>query len=177
MEKLFIAVHLVAVFCCASSNAAFGYAPFYRYSNGEYFYTTNILEIGTAVPGQRGSFGYVSEGVQCIVSTEPGQGLKPLYRYGNGIDHFYTTNANEIGTTVPGVTGNYGYVSEGIAAYCYAMRRLNTVPLYRYYNGVHFYTTNANEIGTIVLGHVGRYGYKYEGVACYVFPYGGTVKQ
>ena len=177
MEKLFLAIFLAAVFLIESSNAAIGYAPFYRYYNGEHFYTINIQEIGTALPGQKGQYGYASEGVQCIVSTEPGLGLLPLYRYWNGQEHFYTTNAKEIGTTVPGKTGRYGYTSEGIAAYCFNAPNLNTVPLYRYYNGEHFYTTDASEIGTTVPGTVGKYGYKSEGVACYVYPYGATVKQ
>ncbi|KAL5502419.1 hypothetical protein EMCRGX_G009189 [Ephydatia muelleri] len=123
-----------------------------RYSWGYYHDHPKLPQRRTtsAVLGQKGNFGYVSEGVQCIVSTEPGPGLKPLYRYWNGKEHFYTTNAKEIATgqLCQAVTGNYGYKSEGIAAYCYATRRLNTVPpLHRYYNGVHFYTTNENEIG------------------------------
>ena len=48
------------------------YAPFYRYwraSGADHFYTTNILEIGVAVPGQTGKYNYKSEGVECILHT------------------------------------------------------------------------------------------------------------
>ena len=91
-------------------------------------------------------------------------------------DHFYTTNAAEIGTTTPGSTGQYGYVSEGIAGYCFPSAAAGTVPLYRYWKGSvsdHFYTTNAAEIGTTKSGQAGNYGYVSEGVACYVIPYYG----
>jgi hypothetical protein len=51
------------------------------------------------------------------------------------------------------VTGNYGYVSEGIAGYCYGSQVAGTLPFYRYWNNYeHFYTTNANEIGTTSPG-------------------------
>lgn len=100
---MLLLVAILSAVCFASSIThvkAFGYAPFYRYYNGEHFYTIIIQEIGTALPGQKGKYGYVSEGVQCIVSTEPEAGLVPLYRYWNGKDHFYTTNDKEIGTTM-----------------------------------------------------------------------------
>jgi len=41
----------------------------------------------------------------------------PLFRIFGNSEHFYTINSDEIGTTTPGVTGNYGYISEGIACY------------------------------------------------------------
>ena len=49
----------------------------------------------------------------------PPAGTVPLYRYWNpsSADHFYTTNADEIGTTTSGEVGRYGYHSEGIACY------------------------------------------------------------
>ena len=34
-----------------------------------------------------------------------------------GTDHFYTTNAAEIGTTTAGQVGQHGYLSEGVACY------------------------------------------------------------
>ena len=43
--------------------------------------------------------------------------VKPVYRYFNGVDHFYTADPSEIGTTTPGQTGANGYRSEGIAFY------------------------------------------------------------
>ena len=63
-----LAVAYVAEAACST------YAPFYRYwkaSGADHFYTTNILEITAAVPGQVGKFGYKSEGVECIIRTTP----------------------------------------------------------------------------------------------------------
>jgi len=97
----------------------------------------------------------------------------PLYRYWNGKnDHFYTTSADEIGTTTAGATGKYGYVSEGISCYIFSDPEdyEGIVPLYRYFNGHdHFYTTSEAEIGTITPGATGNYGYKFEGIQGYVF--------
>jgi hypothetical protein len=77
----------------------------------------------------------------------------------------------EIGTTTPGVVGNAGYTSEGIAGYCYSSPTKGAVPFYRYSNGrEHFYTTSASEIGTTTYGATGNGNYKYEAVACYVKP-------
>merc|ERR1719242_2768126 len=140
--------------------------PLYRYCNGkEHFYTTSSAEIGTVTPGLKGKYGYASEGIIGYVSTIKANGYVPLYRYCNGIEHFYTTNAHELGTDVPGVTGKGGYKCECIQCYCPP----NGIPLYRYWNGKdHFYTVSAQEIGTITPGAKGRYGYTYEGIACYM---------
>ena len=145
--------------------------PLYRYFSGcEHFYTTNIHEIGTAVPGRIGKHGYKSEGIACKILNRGVPGALPLYRYWNGADHFYTTNAAEIGVTRPRQKGKHGYTSEGIAGYCFPARVHGSKPLYRYWNGRdHFYTTNSHEIGTTVPGRVGRFNYRSEGVACYVF--------
>ena len=94
----------------------------------------------------------------------------PFYRYWNGIDHFYTTNGKEIGTTVAGVKGHHGYISEGTQCNIYTQQVSGTHPLYRYFNGrEHLYTLDKNEIGTIVTGKKGKHGYKSEGVAGYCF--------
>ena len=152
-------------------------APLYRYwkPSSDHFYTTNIHEIGTAVPGQYGNHGFKSEGIAAIVLTHPTPHTVPLYRYWNAgvADHFYTTNPHEIGTTTPGVVGKHGYKSEGIACYCFSTHYQHTVPLYRYYNGAqfdHFYTTNSAEIGTTTPGQVGNHHFTSEGIACYVYP-------
>ena len=142
----------------------------------DHFYTINQNEIGTTQPGKVGKHGYTSEGTQCRIYSTLVTGSVPLYRYYNGQahDHFYTTNANEIGAITPGLKGHHGYSSEGIAGYCFPSPWFGTVPLYRYYltkgSPDHFYTTNPHEIGTIVPGAIGKYGYKSEGIACYVFP-------
>ncbi len=95
-------------------------------------------------------------------------GLVPFYRYWNNIEHFYTTNAGEIGTKTPGKTGNHGYTSEGIACKLSSSPGTGLVPLYRYFNGVdHFYTTTSSEIGTTKVGAIGKHGYKSEGIAGY----------
>ena len=145
----------------------------YRYFNGyEHFYTQNINEIGTTVPGQRGNHGYTSEGIQCSILSSRVAGSVPLYRYWNNREHFYTTNSNEIGVTTPGHVGHHGYRYEGIAGYCFPRQYHGTVPLYRYWNGAdHFYTTNWHEIGTHISGHTGQHNYRCEGIACYVYPY------
>ena len=47
-----------------------GTVPLYRYYNPDlfdHFYTTSINEIGTAVHGRKGRYGYISEGVVCYV--------------------------------------------------------------------------------------------------------------
>ena len=130
-----------------------------------------ILNNLIALLGATGKYGYVSEGIACSISATSGAGLVPLFRYSNSYEHFYTTSSAEIGTTTPGVSGNYGYVSEGIAGYCYSSPTTGAIPFYRYQNGEHFYTTNANEIGTTTPGVTGKYGYKSEGIACYVKPW------
>jgi hypothetical protein len=66
-----------------------------------------------------GQHGYTSEGITgyCFPTGIPG--TVPLYRYWKSsvADHFYTTDAAEIGTTTPGVEGNYGYTSEGVVCF------------------------------------------------------------
>jgi len=154
----------------------------YRYWNGgnsDHFYTTNVDEIGTAVSGEVGNFGYKSEAVGFVLldaSKPAGDDAIELFRYWNAgnSDHFYTTNADEIGTTSSGEVGKFGYKSEAVLGRCFAdgNARVGLVPLYRYWhgaNGDHFYTTNFQEIGTVTAGETGNYGYKYEGIACYVF--------
>ena len=156
-----------------------GLTALYRYwksSISDHFYTTNIKEIGTSARGLVGHHGYTSEGTQCLVYTRQVAGSVPLYRYWKSDigDHFYTTSSNEIGTTTPGVTGNHGYISEGVAGYCFPHATAGTIPLYRYWKasvGDHFYTTYSGEIGTTVPGQVGQHGYVSEGVACYVMAY------
>ena len=107
----------------------------------------------------------------------------PLFRYYHPgvVNHFYTTNWNEIGQVIPGRRGKHGYIAEGIVCLLITRRmspRRNLVPLYRYYKGGnHFYTTNSGEIGTTRHGQVGRHGYKSEGIAgyCYSKPTKDTV--
>ena len=56
------------------STADSTFAPFYRYfkeDGTDHFYTTDISEIKTAVPGQTGEHGYTSEGIACILRTTP----------------------------------------------------------------------------------------------------------
>ena len=143
-------------------------------------YTTDIYEIGTATPAQQGHHGYISEGIQCLIHSRQVRETVPLYRYwrprATSNDHFYTTDPDEIGTTTRGRIGHDGYISEGIAGYCFPSAVAGTVPLYRYWKlsvRDHLYTTNAAEIGTTTRGRVGRHGYRSQGVACYIIPYNG----
>lgn len=99
-----------------------GSIPLYRYWVGkDHFYTTNINEIGTSTTGKLGKHGYKSEGTTGYCYPSPAAGLIPLYRYWNSriVDHFYTTDKNEIGTTTPGQVGKHGFKSEGVACYVY----------------------------------------------------------
>jgi len=99
-----------------------GLVPLYRYWNNgatDHLYSSNPGEIGVTQSGQSGASGYVCEGVLGYVSPVEFFGSIPIYRYWNGAtsDHFYTTNAGEIGTTHPGHAGNHGYTCEGIVGY------------------------------------------------------------
>jgi len=99
-----------------------GLVPVYRYYSGaqsDHFYTSNTGEIGVTQQGQTGNHGYSCEGVLGYVSPTEFFGSVPVYRYNHGgnHDHFYTTNAGEIGVTQQGQTGNHGYQSEGILGY------------------------------------------------------------
>jgi len=153
-------------------------AVVHRYWNAntkDHFYTHNAQEIGTTTPGQVGNHGYSYESSSFTVFTHHHHGLLPVYRYWHpGItNHFYTSNASEIGTTTPGQTGNHGYTMEGILGYVSPHEFPGSVAIYRYFheaNHDHFYTTNAGEIGTTTPGAVGNHGYKYESVLGYAYP-------
>jgi hypothetical protein len=150
----------------------------YRYFHGghkDHFYTTELHEIGTAQHGATGNHGYQSEGTGFHVRATPIPGFTAVYRYfhpGNH-DHFYTTNAGEIGTTQPGATGNHGYKFESVLGFVSVGPAPGLVPVYRYFHGGnkdHFYTTNAGEIGTTQHGATGNHGYQSEGVLGYAYP-------
>jgi len=152
-------------------------ASVYRYwnaGNTDHFYTANSADIGTVTPGQTGNHGYTSEGTGFHIFTHHHQGLVPVYRYwhaGKG-DHFYTSNAAEIGTIISGQAGNHGYVCEGVLGYVSPNEFWGGLPVYRYFKEGdghdHFYTTDPNEIGTTHHGQVGKHGYKCEGIMGYV---------
>lgn len=99
-----------------------GTLPLYRYWNGKnHFYTTNIGEIGTTIPGSTGKLGYKSEGIVGYCYPNHRTGTIPLHRYyqSAGVDHFYTVNADEIGTHASGQVGLHGYKDEGVACYVF----------------------------------------------------------
>jgi hypothetical protein len=153
-----------------------GLVPVYRYFHGQnhdHFYTANAGEIGATAPGQAGNHGYVCEGTLGYVSPHEFPGSVPIYRYyhDQNHDHFYTTNAAEIGNTNVGQVGNHGYKYEGVVGFAYpADHHFNVVHRY-YHEGHHdhFYTTNGAEIGTTEKGHVGNHGYKSEGPSFHIF--------
>jgi len=141
----------------------------------DHFYTTNAGEIGVTQTGQSGNHGYKSEGEAFTVFNHPHQGLVPVYRYwkDDTHDHFYTTNAGEIGTTHTGHKGNHGYACEGVLGYVSPVEFPGSVAIYRYWNGGnndHFYTVKHDEIGTTHTGQTGNHGYKCEGVLGYAYP-------
>jgi len=90
-------------------------------NNNDHLYTTDPNEIGPTTIGGLGNHGYTCEGVLGYISQQPIPGTVPVYRYWNVnvSDHFYTTNADEIGTTQPGTSGKFGYVFESILGYAY----------------------------------------------------------
>jgi len=153
-----------------------GLVPLYRYihpGTHDHFYTANPAEIGAVSPGQAGNHGYTCEGTLGYISPHEFPGSVPIYRYNHEQhhDHFYTTNAAEIGTTNVGQTGNHGYKFEGIVGFAYpADHHFNVVHRY-YHEGHHdhFYTANGAEIGTTEKGHVGNHGYKSEGPSFHIF--------
>ena len=110
--------------------------------------------------------------------------LAPFYRYfrknGDLGDHFYTLDAEEIGTIEIGRTGKHGYAYEGVECKIHRSKVENSYPLYRYVKDSimdHFYTLSSDEIGTVTPGEVGKHGYKSEGVAgyCFITQYPGTI--
>jgi len=148
---------------------------YYHGANHDHFYTCNPDEIGTVTSGATGKAGYTSEGPGFTVFNHHHHGLVPVFRYFDpkNSNHFYTTNAAEIGTTHPGHTGNHGYQCEGILGYVSPHEFPGSVAIYRYYQDQHhdhFYTVNVNEIGTTVAGTSGNHGYKCEGVLGYAYP-------
>jgi len=150
----------------------------YRYHHpgyNDHFYTANGDEIGTIQSGHTGKAGFVCEGASFTLFNHHHHGLHPVYRYylEAHTDHFYTTNANEIGTTTPGHTGNHNYKCEGVIGYISPHEFPGSVPVHRYYHEHHhdhFYTCNAGEIGTTSVGQTGNHGFKYEGVLGFAYP-------
>mmetsp|Transcript_88473 Transcript_88473/g.229555 ORF Transcript_88473/g.229555 Transcript_88473/m.229555 type:complete len:482 (+) Transcript_88473:68-1513(+) len=126
----------------------------------DHFYTADWNEL------RHGRYGWLYAGAVGMLSRKPLPGTVPLYRYwkaGRAGDHFYTTNAMEVGTTTLGQVGLHGYKFENIAGYCWAEQVQGTVPLHRGWRAHgarkdHFYTTVRDQLR----------GYRYEGVACYV---------
>ena len=145
--------------------------PIYQYwipGRKDHFYTQNINEIGQTVPERIGRYNAIAEGIAFSALSIQEVGTVPLFRYFHPRteDHFYTTNANEIGTTTHGAVGKYGYQSEGITGYVYPTPRAGTVPLHRYYDGKthdHFYTTLER------LPYPQAHAYKHERIQCYVY--------
>lgn len=75
------------------------------------FLTIALLLIFSVVLGKR------CRKVKQQCSCPPLPQVVPFYRYWNGVEHFYTSNVDEIGATVAGEKGRHGYTCEGIAFY------------------------------------------------------------
>ena len=112
----------------------------------------------------------------CISQRETPQTPKPLYAYrldkGNQqYNHFYTTNAAEIGVTRAGQVGNYGYRCLGILGYVgtqetAAQGHRRMIPIYRWYSGSlnqHLFDPDEG------LGARLNQGYGAEGIMGYVY--------
>jgi len=90
----------------------------------------------------------------------------PFYRYYNRrrVDHFYTTDWNELGS------GRYGWAYDSIECLIYSSQVPDTIPLYRYWGkNDHFYTTNRKEVGTAARGKIVLGGYRSQGIAGYCY--------
>ena len=168
---------LLAVLYClgmmtAPSDAVTRLLPIYQYyvpGASDHLYTQKTTGIGQSIPGRIGRYNAIAEGIAFSTLSNKEAGTVPLYRYFHPPtgDHFYTTNAREIGTTTPGAVGKHGYKNEGTIGYVYPSPRAGTVPLYRYYNGKtndHFYTIRLERLPYPIAN-----SYKYEGIQCYVY--------
>jgi len=92
----------------------------YRYWNGkDHFYTTDSNEIGVTVQGETGKHNYKCEGILGQVYNVEFPYTYPIYRYFNGTEHFYTADADEIGTTEKGQKGKANMTCEGVLGYVY----------------------------------------------------------
>ncbi|CAF3142877.1 unnamed protein product [Rotaria socialis] len=100
--------------------------------------------------------------------------LVPFHRYVQTSNrHFYTTNAEEIGTTFVDDTEQYDFKYEKIACQIFdpkASQPANTVPLYRFVSQekYYFYTTSLQEFDTNVPD-VSMDFWKSDGIAGYVY--------
>jgi hypothetical protein len=147
-----------------------GLHPVYRYyheHHHDHHYTANPNEIGKHHAGEVGNHGYKCEGILGYVSDVEFPGSVPIYRYyqDGTHDHFYTTNAAEIGTTHVGQKGNHGYSCEGVLGYAYPAQH-HLASVHRYWDAQHhdhFYTSNHAELGG------GGQGYTAEGTPFHVF--------
>ena len=93
-----------------------GVVPLYHYwrsAVSNHFYTTFSSEIGITTPGVTGHHGYISEGITGYCFPSAVAGTVPVYHYWKGSvsDHFYTTNAAEIGTTTNEHAGGTAWIS------------------------------------------------------------------
>ena len=106
--------------------------------------------------------------MQSSANCTPSQPVPLLRAYHpTAMDHFYTTDANEMANAVK----KLGYNQEGIATHVFTTQALNTIPLYRMFNGAvidHFYTTSYLEVQSAAANS----GYTYEGIAAYVYGFG-----
>jgi hypothetical protein len=104
--------------------------------------------------------GYDKAAVEYIYPQNvPAAGTVPVFRYyyGTGVDHFYTTDYNEVGAG-----NNNVYVFEGIGFFAFPNQVPGSVPVYRYYNDSvndHFYTPNPNTPGGYTLERTAFYAY------------------
>ena len=168
MGSLFVIILLVTV-----GIESFDFVPLYGYVHQNYhthFYTYNSSIIGCRVPGDKGAYGYISEGIVCFLISDGGcNGGVLLYHYNNVYENLYTTNSSEAGRN---------YKLQGGVGYCYGTQKPHTVPLYRYrktiralgnVNTDHYYTTDVNKISPVTSCTNVNNEYIYEGVACFVY--------
>lgn len=146
-------------------------APLYRYrsysaTGFDHFYTTDPSIVGACKAGKNGRDNYFFQRIECIIATSLSNesALVPLYQYWSPshTDHWYMTNASEVGA--------HGH---HIVGYCSPTLEPGTVPLYRYWSwGLkdHLYTTDAND-AEVLFYRAYTFRYHPEGIACYVYKY------
>ena len=127
-------------------------------------------------PAAYGNTGYQPGGRQFCISERPTfQAPLPLYAYrldkgGRNYNHFYTTNAAEIGVIQAGQVGNYGYQCLGILGFVgskdtVSKGQLPMIPIWRWYSG----SLNQHRFDAMEVYGNWRKDYQFEGNPFYVY--------
>ncbi len=113
---------------------------------------------------------WTSEGITGYIYNQPVVGASSFYEFYNLKDgsHFYTASEQEKAKLETNYSEVWKY--EQIAGYIFSEKKINTVPLYRFYNlknGDHFYTLSEEEKAKLEKDYPSIW--QYEGIAGYIF--------